>query len=221
MKKRKQKGERFVALVRQSIKILLIIMLILPIIRPSDVYALEKNNINYSTAKKAEKLVKIDKTKIFGEDIHLERDMEIDITTNISKETFREIILNMKYDYTGFFERNADFIYDTCKEYQINEIFFCGIIAYESGWGSSEVAIATNNYTSQMDKNGKLHHFDSEEECIISTAESLRENYLNEDGKYYNGNTINGVNVRYCPPIEEGNYEWADKVYSCMDRILN
>lgn len=167
-----------------------------------------------------------DKT-LSKEDIVLERGMSINQTTGVSKEEFREIIFNMEYDYTEFFKRNADLIYDTSQKYQINELFFCGIIALESGWGSSEKAIANNNYTSQM-KQGKLIYFSSEAECIIATAESLRNNYLNEDGKYYNGTTINAVNERYCTPIvivkEEKEvtlkYGWADRVYSCMERIL-
>ena len=80
----------------------------------------------------------------------LKRDMNISKPSGLPKEEFIKLIRNMDYDYTAVFSRNAEFIWNLAHKYQLNEIFFMGIIANESGWGGSEEAIATNNYTSQM-----------------------------------------------------------------------
>ncbi len=168
-------------------------------------------------------------------------DMDISKLSGLSKEEFVKLVQNMDYDYTGVFKRNAEFIWDITHKYQINEIFFMGIIALESGWGSSKDAISTNNYTSQMkvvtikkEIKGKtvtvrkqiLRSYSSEKECLKQTAEHLHKDYLNENsGEYYNGKTIYAINENYCIPgyHKDGTlykYQWGDKVYRCMKTIV-
>ena len=38
----------------------------------------------------------------------------------------------LKCDTSGFFYENSDTIYDLCQRYELNEVFFCGLIAAES-----------------------------------------------------------------------------------------
>ncbi len=170
----------------------------------------------------------------------LKRDMDISKPSGLSKEEFVKLIRNMDYDYTGVFRRNAEFIWNLAHKYQLNEIFFMGIIANESGWGGSEEAVATNNYTSQMKivkrqkKVGKktivykkkiLRFYTSEKKCFEETAINLRDNYLTKNGDYYNGVTICSVNKEYCEAGKHKDgtpykYQWADEVYGCMQMIL-
>ena len=120
----------------------------------------------------------------------------VDETTGMSKSQFLRIMHNMEYG-TEFFEKYADDIYDICQAYDINEIFFSAIIAAESGWGQSEYAIATNNFTS-MQYNGENIRYDSVKANLSATAENLRENYFTEGGKFYTGGVVVNIGEKYC-----------------------
>ncbi len=154
--------------------------------------------------------------------------MEVDKPCGLPKEEFVKILKDIKYDYNGVFARNAELIWKLEQEYQVNGIFVSGVAAWESLWCSSDNSKATNNFTSQMtepgsanascitNECGSLIFYESEEACFRSTFKNLRENYLEKEGKYYNGNTISAVNVRFCP----GPNEWSNKVAECMKMIF-
>ncbi len=166
--------------------------------------------------------------------------MNISKPSGLPKEEFVKLIRNMDYDYTGVFKRNAELIWNLARKYRFNEIFFMGIIAQESLWGSSEQAVATNNYTSQMRSVKKekevdgeiivwyeqvLKSYATEKECFKETAKNLGENYLRKNGKFYHGVTVYAVNKEYCEPgkHEDGTpypYKWGDGVLGCMEIIL-
>lgn len=166
--------------------------------------------------------------------------MDLSKPSGLSKENFVELIKKMDYDYTKVFERNAEYVWELAHKYKFNEIFFMAIIANESLWGASELAIANNNYTSQMitekqaiTKDGKIEivykqkmiSYPSEKECFLETARNLGKNYLTKGGKYYRGTDIFSVNESYCEPgkHEDGSpykYMWAKDTYTCMEMIL-
>ena len=82
------------------------------------------------------------------------------------------------------------------KEYNVNAIFLTSIVANESGWGTSKRAQTQNNLTGYA-----VYHdlsrgttFSSKDQCIYGTAKLLANNYLNPNGKYYNGTSIYDVN---------------------------
>ena len=158
----------------------------------------------------------------------INKDMDLSKPSGLPKSEFVTLIQNMDYDYTGVFKRNAAYIWDLAHKYHFNEIFFMGIIANESKWGSSKRAIETNNYTSQSKLDKSLIHYASERECFKQTAENLSKNYLTKGGKYYHGKTLYKVNLEYCEPgvkKEKGKkkvykYMWADDVYGCMKMII-
>lgn len=151
-------------------------------------------------------------TKI--EDIKISRDMDLTVRTGISKEDFKKLISNVKYDTSKFFYNNSDFIYDLCEEYQINEIFFCGLISAESGWNIASNHRRTHNYISLMTKNG-LIAYGSVEEGLIAAAKALHNNYLTEGGRFYNGKTLYGVKTKFCPASST----WVELVYGRMQQI--
>lgn len=158
----------------------------------------------------------------------INKDMDLSKPSGLPKSEFVALIQNMDYDYTGVFRRNATYIWDLAHKYHFNEIFFMGIIANESKWGSSKLAIETNNYTSQSKLDKSLIHYVSERECFKATAENLSKNYLRKGGKYYHGKTLYKVNLEYCEPgVKKVNgkkkvykYMWADDVYGCMKMII-
>ena len=150
------------------------------------------------------------------DDIEISNDMDLSVRAGISKDDFIELMDNLSVDYAGFFRENASIIYDLCEQYEINEIFFCGLIADESGWDIAQNHRDAHNYISMMKKDGGLIQFSSVEEGLEKAAILLHEKYLTEGGKYYHGKTIE--DVRYC--FNRNNPEWTSKVYACMKTIL-
>ena len=65
-------------------------------------------------------------------EISISKDMDLTKRCGISKEEFKEIMKHLKGDTSGFFYENSDTIYDLCQRYELNEVFFCGLIAAES-----------------------------------------------------------------------------------------
>ena len=157
----------------------------------------------------------IEQTDTKPKNIKISKNMDLTQRTGLSKEDFKKIIKNLKSDKSKFFYRNADTIYDLCEKYQINEMFFCGLIAAESGWNIAENHRSTHNYISLMYK-GELIKYSSEKEGLEVAAQKLHQNYLTKGGKYYNGKTINGVQKRFCPASST----WDDLVYGCMEYVV-
>ncbi len=153
-------------------------------------------------------------TKI--EDITISKDMDLTVRTGLSKEDFKTLISNVKYDTSKFFYNNSDLIYDLCEEYQINEIFLCGLISAESGWDIAYNHRRTHNYISLMTKNG-LIQYSSEEQGLTVAAKTLCNNYLTEGGCFYYGKTLSGVKTRFCPSSNT----WVNLVYGRMEQIVN
>ncbi len=149
------------------------------------------------------------------EDITISKDMDLSKRCGISKEDFKILMTNLKKDTSGFFKENSDIIYDLCEKYEINEIFFCGLIAAESGWNIASNHRSANNYISMMSK-GRLIRYSSTEEGLEAAAKLLHNNYLSSDGAYYHGATLSGVQKCFCPEST-----WLNLVYNCMEQTIN
>ena len=147
-------------------------------------------------------------------DVKISKNMDLTKRTGLSKEDFKRVIKNLKQDRSGFFYENADIIYDLCEKYQINEMFFCGLIVAESGWNIAPNHRKTHNYISLMVK-GKLLKYSSTKEGLEVAAKKLHENYLTPGGKFYGGKTIAGVQKRFCP----ASTTWDDLVYGSMKYV--
>lgn len=149
------------------------------------------------------------------EDVTISKDMDLTIRTGLSREDFITLMASVEEDKANFFEENAGLIYDICEEYQINEIFFCGLIAGESGWRIADNHRRTHNYISLM-SGGKLISFSSLEEGLRKAAEALHNNYLTEGGRFYYGKTLAAVKTRFCP----ASTTWVNLIYGNMKTIL-
>lgn len=172
------------------------------------------SGIRESISEHKEEVIKQQYTKI--EDVKISRNMDLTVRTGLSKEDFKTLIKNTKQDSTKFFYKNSDTIYDLCEKYQINEIFFCGLIAGESGWNIASNHRRTHNYISLM-SNGKLIKFSTVEEGLEKAASKLHYNYLTPGGRFYSGKTLAGVKKRFCPASST----WIDLIYKCMSQIVN
>lgn len=149
------------------------------------------------------------------EEITISRDMDLTERCGISKEDFKTLMTNLKTDSSGFFEQNSDSIYDLCEKYELNEIFFCGLIAAESGWSIASNHRNANNYISMM-SNGRLIRYASAEEGLEAAAKLLHNKYLTEGGSCYYGKTLSSVQRRFCP----NSSTWVGLVYGCMKQVV-
>jgi len=176
--------------------------------------ATKEREISTSTRAMQEREIK-EKIYISIEEIEISRNMDLTKRCGISKEDFKILMTNLKPDTTGFFEDNSDTIYDLCEKYELNEIFFCGLIAAESGWKIASSHRNSNNYVSMMSK-GKLIKYSTPAEGLEAAAKLLHDKYLTEGGSYYYGKTLSCVQTRYCP----NSSTWVGLVYGCMNVIV-
>lgn len=109
---------------------------------------------------------------------------------------------------------------DAEKTYGVNALFIMAITVHESGWGTSWLSQNKNNVTGYQAYPGQernARYFDSKYDCIMRTAKLIAEEYLNPDGKYHNGYSIESVNIKYCV---DGNgsvmYSWSDGLKRLM-----
>ena len=93
------------------------------------------------------------------------------------------------------------------EKYGVNALFLCAVAALESGWG--KYCFRPNNIFGWSGKD-----FESKADCIDFVASKIAEHYLSEDGKYYNGKTVSGVNVCY-----NGSDFWKNKIPVLMAMI--
>lgn len=94
------------------------------------------------------------------------------------------------------------------EDYGINACFLAAIAAGESGWGQHR--FRPNNIFGFGKK-----PFKSVEHSIDYVAWYLRKNYLNEDGRYYHGATIEGVSICYCA----GEQSWINLISGIANQL--
>ena len=105
------------------------------------------------------------------------------------------------------------------QKYGVNAWFLVGLAAHESAYGTSRIAQSKQNlfgfqaYDSSPYASAK--RFDSFEESIDAVASYLKENYLTENGKYYNGLGIDAVNKRYAT-----DQNWANAIASNINNMI-
>ena len=174
----------------------------------------DKEDNKENATKKSESKKSTAKSTVSISDVTISRTMNLTKRTGLSREDFIKLISGVKADTSGFFEDNAGTIYDLCKTYSINEIFFCGLISAESGWNIASNHRRTHNYISLM-KNGKLISYSSVYEGLKVAAQKLHNNYLAVGGKFYHGKTLAGVKTCFCPSST-----WVSLVYGRMQQII-
>lgn len=174
-----------------------------------------ERNIETTARSESERESEIEVTYKTIDEITISKNMDLTVRTGISKEDFKKLMKNLKPDTSGFFYKNSDIIYDLCEKYQLNEIFFCGLIAAESGWNITKSHRTKCNYISMMSK-GKMIQFASEEAGLEAAAKLLHNKYLTPGGSYYKGKTLSSVQKIFCPNSDT----WVGLVYGCMKQVV-
>ncbi len=126
--------------------------------------------------------------------------MDLRTPSGLTSDELRE---GLKKDLVDFAE---DFIMVE-EKYGVNAVFLAALAAFESGWGRH--CFLENNIFGWGGKS-----FETKSECIDFVASKLAEHYLSEDGKYYHGMDLYGVNHSY-----NGNMIWVDNVAAMMSKI--
>ena len=181
--------------------------------RMSETTTEEDSEIANSLANTIEKGIE-DLIYISIDEVKISSDMDITQFCGLSRDDFIKLISDCKADTAGWFEAHAGQIYDLCHKYQLNEIFFCGLISAESGWTIASNHRSTNNFISLM-SNGRLKSYSSEEEGLEVAARTLHNNYLSEGGSFYYGKTLAAMNTKFC-----GSASWVSLVYGRMKQIV-
>ena len=192
-------------------------------IEPTSRYGKERTIVNTNTTVQTENTQPITMqvaeepavSYISIEEITISKNMDLTVRCGVSKADFKQLMKSLKVDRSGFFYKNSDIFYDLCEKYQINEIFFCGLIAAESGWNIAASHRNTHNYISMMSK-GKLIKYASDKQGLEAAAKLLHNKYLTKGGSCYSGKTLAGVQKRFCP----NSSTWVNLVYGCMKQVV-
>lgn len=144
---------------------------------------------------------------------------DITIVTGINNEEMKQVLLNTTGAKTMAHLSGA--FVEAERNYGVNAFFMAGVVALESGFATSRRAVEDNNLTGyevyKDNSEGKL--FSTQVESILHTAKHLRKNYLTEGSVYYNGVSVDAIQIQYCP--DEGlNKNWNGKVNELANSFL-
>lgn len=140
--------------------------------------------------------------------------------SGITKEELEEVLMSTTSAST--MAHLAGAFIEAEQIYGVNAFFMAGVVALESGFATSRRAVEDNNLTGyevySEDSEGRL--FPSQTESIIHTARHLKKNYLTKDAPYYNGLSVDAIQIMYCP--DEGkNKQWENKVDNIANKFLD
>lgn len=84
------------------------------------------------------------------------------------------------------------------EKYGVNALFLMALNREESANGRSTLAITNNNLGGVKSTNGGFRYYNNWEESLEDITRLIKEEYLSEDGDYFNGYSIWDVNTLYC-----------------------
>lgn len=178
----------------------------------------EKQQENEAEEKKTQDIQKID------------FNMSLNKPSGLTLEQFKKILSDSK-DKNNIFKKNAEYFYYIEEQYSINGIFVAAVGIHESAWGTSKLALNKKNLfgygASDSNPYENAYNFDNYSESIDLLARVFAKYYLNPkgtsiyggeiaNGRYYNGNTLSGVNKKYA-----SDKNWANAIYSHMKYLYN
>lgn len=136
----------------------------------------------------------------------------VDDISGATEEEFNELIeyicdyRGIDYDECPFYGK-GDILVQIESDYQISAIACLAIWTWESGFGTSSIAINRNNYGGISGSRG-YRYFDTINEGMLYQAELLRNSYVD------NGYTSwDSIGKRYCPV----NDMWATHTCGTLD----
>lgn len=125
--------------------------------------------------------------------------------------TAEELHEAMYYDENDY----APYYIEAERRYGVNAIFLYAIAQNESQNGRSTIAKNKNNLFGWTGSDGHMK-FDSVEKCIYYVAEALQNNYLNPDGRWFEGYSLWDVSRHY-----NDNDYWRNLTLEIADTMQN
>ena len=105
------------------------------------------------------------------------------------------------------------------EEHGVNALFLLGLAIHESNYGTSRIAKDKNNlFGFQAYDNSPYSSakgFKSFDESIDTVAKYLSENYLQPDGKYFNGYSISSIGKKYATDPN-----WANGIENRIKKLI-
>ena len=133
--------------------------------------------------------------------VEIEKNYNLTLTTDLrTKSNLHAIDYDTMLQGTNL-EGIGKAIEQAEKDYSVNGLYLMGLCIVESGWGTSPFAVNRNNLVgwNAVDNNpSQATTFESKEDCILHVAQKLQQNYLTENGAYFEGYTAPDVDVHYC-----------------------
>ena len=170
-----------------------------------------------------------EKSRIKRIQVGVNPQMPLNKTSGLTKEDFIRIFTDNPSDKNKVFAENAETFYEVEQKYNINGVFLAAIAIHESNWGTSNIATQKHNlfgYGSyDFSAFTSSYSFESYAYGIDLVGQILNKYYLNEagtpiaeneeaEGTYYNGPTVEGVNVRYA-----SDPNWSNRVYDIIQNL--
>lgn len=143
------------------------------------------------------------------------------VKSNITVDELRHVLNNVTKG-SGL-APYASYFVECEKEYGVNALILCSIAALESGWGRHKGGSGTNitGYAVYSSKHNGKTFKGGIHENLLATAQLLKESYLTEGGRCYNGLSLHNVNKRYCLN-ENGtspDYNWSVSIESIANKL--
>lgn len=170
-----------------------------------------------------------EKSRIKRIQVGVNPQMPLNKTSGLTKEDFIRIFTDNPSDKNKVFAENAETFYEVEQKYNINGVFLAAIAIHESNWGTSNIATQKHNLFGYGSYDSSAftssYTFESYAYGIDLVGQILNKYYLNEagtliaeneeaEGTYYNGPTVEGVNVRYA-----SDPNWSNRVYDIMQNL--
>lgn len=170
-----------------------------------DKYGITDTNSNIEQVKDIQESVE-------AKNYSLTVDTDLRIPSNATSEDINKMLEGTKLYGLG------DAFVKAEKAYGVNALYMMGLAALESGYGTSRFAIERNNLYgwNAVDSNpDKAKFFDSKEQATLFVASRLKQNYLSENGRYFEGYSARAVDVHYCTDKAH-----ADKIINIVNSLV-
>jgi len=104
------------------------------------------------------------------------------------------------------------------SENRVNPIYILAHIIHETGWGKSKIFLEKNNLFGfgACDKNplALAVSFNSVKECLEKVVRYVAREYLNNEGRFYAGPNLIGMNHHYAT-----DKSWCIRIMALMNKI--
>ncbi|MGX4599830.1 glucosaminidase domain-containing protein [Faecalimicrobium sp. JNUCC 81] len=139
--------------------------------------------------------------------------------SGITEQELKSVLLT--YNGASTMAHLSKALVDAENKYGVNAFAMAAIVALESGFATSRRAVEDNNLTGYevYSDNSEGRLFNSQYDSIIQTAKHLSKNYLTKGAVYYNGVSVDSVQINYCPDEGKGK-NWNGKVDSLANDFL-